>query len=118
MGIVKISGIRCFAFHGCLEEEAVIGGNFMVDIEIETDFSQAASNDELSGTVDYVEVYEIVKKEMATRSKLIENVAKRISDSLLQKISNIEAVEIKVTKINPPVNGEVEKVTVEIKSRR
>lgn len=118
MGIIHVSGIKCYAYHGCLEEEAVIGGNYIVDIEIETDFEEAAATDHLSKTVDYVEVYEIVKTEMTIRSKLIEHVAKRICDALLKKIIRIQEVTVQVTKINPPMNGDVEKVSVEIKAVR
>ena len=112
MGTIQISGIRCYAYHGCNEEEARIGGAYLVDIEIETDFEEAAASDDLSKTVDYVEVYSIVKEQMSVRSKLIEHVAKRIGDALLKKISRIKNVEVKVTKLNPPINGDVEKVSV------
>ena len=64
MGIIHVSGIRSYAYHGCNEEEARIGGAYLVDIEIETDFEAAALTDDLSKTVDYVEVYEVVKKEI------------------------------------------------------
>jgi 7,8-dihydroneopterin aldolase/epimerase/oxygenase len=112
MGIIKVSGIKLYAYHGCLEEEAKIGCNYIVDVAIETDLTEAASKDDLSKTVDYVRVYQIVKSEMAIRSKLIEHVAKRIADKLKKNISQINAVEVKVTKLNPPVNGEIESASV------
>ena len=112
MGIIKVSGIKLYAYHGCLEEEALIGCNYVVDVSIETDFSKAAEKDDLTKTVDYVKVYEIVKTEMAIRSKLIEHVAKRISDSILKSISLIKTVEVSVRKLNPPVNGEIESASV------
>ena len=118
MGIIHVSGIKCYAYHGCLEEEAVIGGNYIVDVEIETDFEEAASTDDLSKTVDYSEVSEIATRQMATRSKLIEHVAKRICDELLKKIPRIQAVKVKVIKLNPPVNADVERVSVEINRKR
>ena len=112
MGIIQISGIKCYAYHGCLEEERIIGGNYQVDIEIETDFEGAASNDDLSKTVDYVKVCEIVKQQMAIRSKLIEHVAKRICDRIRKEISTKDHVKVKVTKLSPPVNGDVQQVSV------
>lgn len=115
---ISVNGIRCYAYHGCLEHEATIGGNFIVDIDIETDFEEAADTDDLSKTVDYVEVYNIVKQQMNIRSKLIEVVAKRICDTLLKNIQRIQTVEVKVTKLNPPINGDVEKVSVQIKRVR
>ena len=112
MGTILVTGIKCYSYHGCLEEEGIIGGNYIVDIEIETDFEEAASTDDLSKTVDYVEVHGIVKEQMAIRSKLIEHVAKRIGDALMKKITGINNVVVKVAKLNPPVNGDVQQVSV------
>ena len=112
MNIININNIKLYAYHGCLEEEAKIGSNYIVDVSIETDFSEAAKTDDLSKTIDYVEVYEIVKKEMAIRSKLIEHVAKRIQDHLFSKFKTASKIKVQVTKINPPMNGDVGIVSV------
>jgi dihydroneopterin aldolase len=112
MGIIKVSGIKLYAYHGCLEEEAKIGCNYVVDVSIVTDFSEAAKKDDLNRAVDYVNVYETVKNEMAIRSKLIEHVAKRIADKLVKNIPRIRAVDVTVKKLNPPVMGEVESASV------
>lgn len=112
---IHVEGIRLFAYHGCLDAEARIGSNYVVDVYMDTDFSEAAKTDELEKTVDYVLVYDIVKKQMAIRSKLIEQVAQRIVDELKETFKgSIHRMEVKVTKINPPMNGEVEKVSVVI----
>ena len=71
----------------------------------------------MNKTIDYVTVYEIVKNEMAIRSKLIENVAKRIADSLKKNLSLINLVEVTVTKINPPVKGEIGSASVSFIAR-
>ena len=110
---IHVEGIRLFAYHGCLDAEGLIGSNYVVDVLMDTDFSEAAKSDELDKTVDYVVVYEIVKKQMAVRSKLIEQVAQRIVDELKERFGDsLKRTEVKVTKINPPMNGEVEKVSV------
>ena len=88
-GIIFVRDIKIYAYHGCLEEEELIGGNYIVDVKIYCDYSEAAKNDDLSKTVDYCEVYEIVKFQMKIRSKLIENAAQRIADSLKRKIRRI-----------------------------
>ncbi len=116
--IITLTNIRLYAYHGCLEEEAIIGGNYIVDVDIHTDFSEAAQTDDLSRTVDYCEVYEVVKREMAIRSKLIEHVAKRIGKSLLTRNKNIEKADIHLTKLAPPMNGDVESVTVKLSVKR
>ena len=86
----------------------------MVDVVLTADLKKAASSDKLSDTIDYVTVYEIVKEEMAIRSKLIEHVAKRIYDRLRKNFPQVSAIEVKVTKLNPPINGTVESTSVVI----
>ena len=111
-GIISVNDIHLFAYHGCLPEEATIGGNYIVDLKIFTDYSNASMNDDLTETVDYCTVYEIVKREMAIRSKLIEHAARRIAEALKKEINRIDKVEVVLTKIAPPVNGAVGSVSV------
>ena len=113
-GVITVNNIKLYSYHGCLEEEALIGGNYIVDVEIFTDYSLAAQNDDLSATVDYCDVYQIVKREMKIRSKLIEHAAERIANSLKKEISGINNVNVRLTKIAPPVNGDVGSVSVVI----
>lgn len=112
MNKILVEGVKIYAYHGCLEEEAIIGANYVVDIILETDFSEAAQNDNIEKTIDYVTVYNIIKTEMAIRSKLIEHVAKRILDALKKEFQLLKKTEVKVIKINPPMNGYVERVSV------
>ena len=114
MAIILVEGIKLYAYHGCLKEEALIGGNYIVDVSIDADLSKPSKSDKLNDTVDYVTVYEIVKKEMSVRSKLIEHVAKRIHNKLKIKFPKVETIIVKVTKLNPPIPGEVEKVSIVI----
>ncbi|MCE3279464.1 MAG: folB [Bacteroidetes bacterium] len=111
---ILVEGISVYAYHGCLEEEAKIGCNYLVDVTMETDFTEAAKTDDLSKTIDYVTVYNIVKKQMAIRSKLIEMVGQRIVDELKKELRALKKIEVKVTKLNPPMNGNVEKVSIVI----
>lgn len=112
---IHIEGIRFYAFHGCLEEEARIGGDYTVDVHMEVDFSEAAASDDLHKTVDYCAIYEISKREMAVRSKLIEHVCARIHQRIRQDFPGIRSLKVRVTKLAPPMNGDVEKVSVEMK---
>lgn len=114
MGIILVNGIRCYSYHGCLPEEGKIGGEYVVDVTIDVDFSKAAQNDELHDTVDYCVVYDTVKTEMAIRSKLIEHVAQRIVVALRKSYPAVKTFTVKVTKINPPMNGVVDSVAVVI----
>jgi len=111
---IIVEGINVFGYHGCLPEEAKIGTRYTVDVIMETDFTEAAKMDDLSKTIDYVIVYNIVKEQMAIRSKLIEQVGQRIVDELKKQFTSLLKVEVKVTKHNPPMNGNVEKVSIVI----
>lgn len=115
MGKIIVEGIKLFAYHGCMKEEALIGRNYIVDVCIEADLSKPAKSDKIDDAINYSIVYEVVKKEMAIRSNLIEHVAKRISDKLKKQFPEMESVEVKVTKLNPPIEGEVEKVSAVIR---
>lgn len=109
---IEVNGIKLYAFHGCLLEEGLIGGNYLVDISLTTDFQLAAETDTLENTIDYVIVNQIVKEEMAIRSKLIEHVGHRILIRLKNTLNNMHAVKIKITKICPPINGDVQNVAI------
>jgi len=112
MNRILVQGINIYAYHGCLEEEGKIGCRYIVDVSMDTDFKEAAKNDDLSKTIDYVTVFEIVKTQMAIRSKLIEQVGQRIVTELKKELSGINKVEVKVTKLNPPMNGNVDSVSI------
>jgi dihydroneopterin aldolase len=113
---IEVNGIKLYAFHGCLEEEARIGGHYVVDVTISTDFSLAAETDDLSKTVDYVAVNAIVKEEMAIRSKLIEHVGQRIFSRIKNELNGVSELFVKITKISPPINGDVSNVAILIES--
>ena len=109
---IEVNEIKLYAFHGCLEEEAKIGGNYIVDISLETNFSEAAITDELIKTVDYVDINKIVTEEMNIRSKLIEHVGQRIFLRIKKEVENVDKLRVKVIKICPPINGDVENVAI------
>jgi len=111
---LKIEGISCYAFHGCMEEETRIGGHFSVDVIINMDLSIAVTTDQLSYTADYADIHTIVQKEMAIPSKLIEHVAGRIAFKIKEKYSGAEKISVFVSKFNPPVNGFIQKAVVEV----
>lgn len=118
MGTIKLTNIRTFSFHGCLEEEAKIGSNYRVDLTIKTNLKPSAKTDELTDTVDYVDLNRIVVEEMAIRAKLLEHVAKRIMDRVLKELFMVSQVKVEVTKLNPPIGGDVEGVTIIMKQKR
>ncbi|MEN9291354.1 MAG: dihydroneopterin aldolase [Bacteroidota bacterium] len=114
---IEVNGIQLYAFHGCLEEEGRIGGHYIVDVSLTTDFTSAALTDDLTQTVDYVDINRIVSEEMEIRSKLIEHVGQRISRRIFQELKAIEKLKVKITKLCPPINGDVQNVAIIIKSK-
>ena len=112
MGIIRLTNIRVFTNHGCLIEEAKIGSDYRVDLEIKADLRKSAETDELADTVDYVHLNNIVKEEMAIRSKLLEHVAKRIIVRIFNELPMVSRILLEVSKINPPIGGDVEQVTI------
>ena len=112
MNISKVYGIRTFSYHGCLPEETTIGGNYIVDVDLWCDFSSSALTDDLSKTIDYVDVNKVVENQMATPCKLIETVAYRIVNQLKEELNLLEKVRVEIKKINPPIDGDVNFVSV------
>ncbi|MCM4159227.1 dihydroneopterin aldolase [Antarcticibacterium flavum] len=112
MGKIKLHNIKVFAYHGCLVEEGKIGSDYRVDLTVKGDLSHSAKTDTLGDTIDYVHLNKIVKEEMSIRSKLLETVAERILNRVLEELQLVQKVRVDVSKINPPIGGDVGMVTV------
>lgn len=112
--MITVNGIRVFAYHGCLAEEARIGGHYRVDVTVDGDFARAEASDELRDTVDYSRVTAIVKEQMAERSQLIEHVARRILDTLRKEWPTAHRFHVRVVKERPPVSGDVAEVRYDL----
>ena len=116
MGKVSVENIQVYAYHGCLPEETLIGSDYRVDVWVEGDLSVSSVSDQLADTIDYVTLCACVREEMATSSKLLEHVAQRIIDQIKRKFASLEKVKVRVTKINPPIGGDVQSVSVLLSS--
>lgn len=101
-----------FAYHGCFKEEQIIGTKFRVDLTIEANVDEAAANDDLHLTINYLSVYQMIKKQMEIKSKLLENVGKRILDELYVQFPGVIKAEVKVSKLNPPLGGKLDSVSL------
>ncbi len=118
MGKIQVNNIKLYSYHGCLDEEAMIGSWYKIDVEVEADLSKSVITDELSHTVDYVQLKRIVKIEMSIRSKLLEVVAKRILDRMFLELKLITKATVSVAKINPPIGGNVQDVVIILTKER
>ena len=110
MSKISVNNAWFYSFHGCLSEETIIGGEYLVNASVEFDTSAAETKDSLENTVDYVDVYSAIKKEMDTPSKLLEVVMERIISSINKLDKNIISVDVSIKKINPPIDGCVDYV--------
>ena len=117
--IIRIKKASFYGYHGVLSEEQSVGGKFEADVEIYTDFSEAAKKDSLKQTIDYNAVFKFLYK-MALEHKyyLIESLASRIADELLKNFEKIQKVNVRVRKNNPPLGGVVDCVEVEVEKSR
>ena len=118
MGIIKVENIRVFAYHGCLTEEKKIGSDYSVDLEVKANLQPSSSSDKLSDTVDYVLLNRVIKQEMLKPSHLLETVAKRILMRIFNEDALVEKATVWVSKLNPPIGGDVERVTIKMTEKR
>jgi len=105
-----------YAYHGCFKEEQIIGTRFLVDLHLEINTGGAEKSDDLADTVNYQEVYLLVKKEMDIKSKLLEHVGRRILDSIMKRFPQLDSAEIKISKMNPPLGGKMKNVSVTLRA--
>lgn len=118
MAFIELENMEFYAYHGCFQEETKIGTNFLVNIRFELNTEKAQYSDNLADTINYLEVYQLTKAEMQKPSKLVEHVANRIADTLLNKYVDMQRIEVKVSKLNPPLGGKLQAVTVTIQKSR
>ncbi len=112
MGLIHIENMEFYAYHGCFDQEQVVGNRFIVDLEISSDLEKATLSDNIEDTLNYQYAYDIVKEQMNIKSRLLENVAGRILDELFSRFTEIEKATVRVSKINPPMGGQIERVSV------
>jgi len=101
--IITLDSLRFYAYHGAEPQEAIVGSWYTVDISIKADATDAILNDDLNGTVNYAKVTDVVKQQMQIRSALLEHVAGRIANSILESFPAVQSVTVSVGKVNPPV---------------
>lgn len=112
MAIISLNGMEFYAFHGCFEEEQVIGNRYIVDVSIDYNSSQAEKTDNLFHTINYVEVYNVIKTEMDKKSRLVEHLTSRILNSISESFQEIKTITVTVHKLNPPTSGKTESISV------
>jgi dihydroneopterin aldolase len=112
MGTIHIEGMEFYSFHGHFKEEQIVGNKFLVDLMMETDMTKASESDELHDAVNYQTAYKLVKREMEKKSRLLENIAQRILDTLHAELPGVIKATVTIRKMNPPMGGKMRSVSV------
>ena len=111
MSLISVEGIRVYAYHGHLPEEAELGGHYIVNVWVTADTTKVEKTDDLNDTVDYVKIIQVVKDKMGIRSDMIEVTAKRIVEAILL-LHKVQKVKVELEKIQPPINAQFDKISV------
>ena len=118
MKYIELKKIICHAYHGVRDYERIVGNTYRIDLKIFLDLNKAIESDNLEDTIDYSDIFNLVKEEMAIPSNLIEHVAGRIVRKIKQRYVNISKIKIRLAKINPPVEGDIQEAAVIITESR
>ncbi len=111
---ITLNDVRFHAFHGVLPQETAVGADFVVNLRLGYDISRAMQTDDVGDTLNYAEVYELVKHQMDVPSKLLEHVAGRIVDTVRKAYPAITSIDLELTKLNPPMGADCRGAGVEI----
>ncbi|MCF6094674.1 dihydroneopterin aldolase [Microaerobacter geothermalis] len=115
MDQIHLRGLQFFAYHGVFPEENKLGQRYIINLTLSLDLSKAGKSDDLSETVNYAEIYHVVEDIVKGETyQLIESLAERIAQKLLFHYP-IENVDVEVIKPNPPIDGNLDYISVQIR---
>lgn len=113
-GYIYLNEVRFHAFHGVMPQERTVGSDFLVSVRIGYDYAKAMQTDKVDDTLNYAEVYQLVKQEMERPSSLLEHVAGRIADTLVRHFPMVKSIDLSLTKLNPPMGADCKGAGVEL----
>lgn len=115
---IELVNIHLYAYHGAIAQENKVGGWYTLNLRARIDSHDSIASDNLEATVNYADIYEVVRSEMQIPSKLLEHVCGRILDKLFEKFTIIGEIEISLSKDTPPMGGDRLNSSVRIKAKR
>ena len=115
---IQLHDLRFYAYHGVMEQERRVGGEYLVSLSVEADLSRPMVSDDVADTINYAALYEVVAREMDQPSKLLEHVAGRIAQRVLADFPLVDALSIRITKCNPPMGADCKGASVTVKVER
>ena len=111
---IGLEDVRFHAPHGYFDEEQLMGNEFSIDVEVDALVEDAATTDDLGGTVNYATIYYLLQAEMKKPTQLLEALAYRMGSRILEQFDNVTGVRLKLRKLNPPLGGRVGAAFVEV----
>ncbi len=111
---INLLGLRFHAYHGVLEQEQIVGNDYCLDVRMKYDISKAMLSDNIDDTLNYAKAYELIREEMMIPSQLLEHVAYRIGSRLIKQFPEIENIDIRLTKKNPPMRADGDGAMIEL----
>ncbi|WP_303010482.1 dihydroneopterin aldolase [uncultured Bacteroides sp.] len=115
---IFLKNIRCYAYHGVATQENLIGNEYTIDLKLKTDIGKAAQTDEVADTINYAEVYNVIKHEMAIPSRLLEHASIRIIQKLFEAFPAVEEIDFRLSKRNPPMGADIDAAGIELHCSR
>lgn len=112
MGIIELEGLEFYAYHGCFKAEQIVGNKFTVYVRMEYNPEKAVKSDDIHDALNYQRAYEMIKEQVQITSHLLEHVGQRILDVLYKNFPELEHATVKISKMNPPMGGQIEKVSL------
>lgn len=111
---INLLGLRFHAYHGVLEQEQIVGNDYCLDVRMKYDISKAMLSDNIDDTLNYAKAYELIREEMMIPSQLLEHVAYRIGSRLIKQFPEIENIDIRLMKKNPPMGADGDGAMIEL----
>ena len=111
---IFIDSLRLHAYHGVMEQEQRVGGDFLVSLRVSYDISRAMDSDDVNDTLNYADVCRLIKQEMSLPSKLLEHAAARIAKAVFDHYPQSMAIDLRLTKLNPPMGADCDGASVDI----
>lgn len=111
---ITLREVRFHAFHGVMPQERKVGADFTVTLRVKADLGRPVFSDNVDDTLNYAALYEVLKREMAQPSRLLEHIAGRIGQAVFDSFPQVETVDVMLTKLNPPMGADSEGAAVEL----
>lgn len=116
--MIAIEGMEFYSYHGCFAEEKEIGTHFTVDFYFKNDTTRAEVSDDIHDTISYLDVYQLIKAEMAISSDLLEHIARRAVNRIFETYPDMSWAKFKIQKMNPPLGGKMKSVSFTLEESR